>query len=230
MLVRTILLALLLMICGALNAASISHYLCKNTSQYKCYTVKRHDSWQSLFSSAGFRDYVMRMNRINEPLYPGEKIAIPLSQSYDDGLLDHSPLPQQIEPPHEKLIYVSINPTVLAWGAYNSAGRLVAWGPAVGARGYCPDVHRACHTKKGTFHIYRKEGYGCVSTKFPVGRGGAPMPYCMYFNGGFALHGSFDVPGYNASHGCVRMFVPDAQWLNQEFTAGEKSVKVVIDD
>ena len=43
------------------------------------------------------------------------------------------------------------------------------------------------------------------------------MPYCMFFKGGFAMHGSSGVPGYNASHGCVRLFVDDAQWLNQDF-------------
>jgi lipoprotein-anchoring transpeptidase ErfK/SrfK len=50
----------------------------------------------------------------------------------------------------------------------------------------------------------------------------------MFFHRGYALHGSYDVPGYNASHGCVRMFVKDAKWLNQEFTAGEDSVKVWV--
>jgi hypothetical protein len=39
----------------------------------------------------------------------------------------------------------------------------------------------------------------------------------MFFKGGFAMHGSRGVPGYNASHGCVRMFVDDAQWLNKDF-------------
>ncbi|MCX7124554.1 MAG: L,D-transpeptidase, partial [Gammaproteobacteria bacterium] len=32
----------------------------------------------------------------------------------------------------------------------------------------------------------------------------------------FALHGS-TLPGYNASHGCVRLFFDDAKWLNQDF-------------
>jgi len=50
----------------------------------------------------------------------------------------------------------------------------------------------------------------------------------MYFHGGFALHGSYEVPGFNASHGCVRLFVPDAEWLNQDFTAGGQKVMVII--
>ncbi len=43
------------------------------------------------------------------------------------------------------------------------------------------------------------------------------MPYCMHFFMGYALHGSDQVPGYAASHGCVRMFIEDARWLNEEF-------------
>ena len=43
------------------------------------------------------------------------------------------------------------------------------------------------------------------------------MPYCMFFHTGFALHGSYEVPGYNASHGCVRLYKEDAKWLNEEF-------------
>lgn len=43
------------------------------------------------------------------------------------------------------------------------------------------------------------------------------MPYCMYFHKGLALHGSDDIPGYRASHGCVRMFTRDAKWLNEEW-------------
>ena len=62
-----------------------------------------------------------------------------------------------------------------------------------------------------------KKNSHCKSDVYPVGRGGAPMPYCMYFHKGFALHGSDDIPGYRASHGCVRMFTRDAKWLNEEF-------------
>jgi lipoprotein-anchoring transpeptidase ErfK/SrfK len=36
---------------------------------------------------------------------------------------------------------------------------------------------------------------------------GARMPYCMHFNGGYAMHQGY-VPPYAASHGCIR--VPQA--------------------
>lgn len=197
-----------------------------NDNQFTCYKVKKGDTWEKLFSDEAQRDLVMRINRINTRLYAGMQIAIPKSTSANINIMDYSPLPKKITASGEKTIIVSISN--LAFGAYNDDGTLEKWGPVSTARGYCPDIGHGCHTATGKFHIYLKEGAGCVSSKFPVGRGGAPMPYCMFFHGGYALHGSYEVPGYNASHGCVRMFVNDAKWLNQEFTAGEDNVNVWI--
>ena len=49
------------------------------------------------------------------------------------------------------------------------------------------------------------------------GSGGAPMPYCMFFSKYYAIHGSPDVPGYNASHGCIRVKPSAARWLYHNF-------------
>lgn len=180
-----------------------------------CYKVKRGDSWDKLFKDApNDRDLAMRINRMNTHLYPGLVIAIPRRSGMNP--LDFAPFPKQISAPGERIILVSLDD--MAWGAYESNGELERWGPTSSARGYCPDIGHGCHTATGRFAIYSKEGRGCYSRKFPVGRGGAPMPYCMFFYGGFALHGSYEVPGYNASHGCLRIFVDDAEWLNEEFT------------
>jgi hypothetical protein len=35
----------------------------------------------------------------------------------------------------------------------------------------------------------------------------------LYFTGGFAIHGSLSVPGYPASHGCIRVPMVSAEWL-----------------
>ncbi|MGD9591681.1 MAG: L,D-transpeptidase [Candidatus Berkiella sp.] len=111
--------------------------------------------------------------------------------------------------------------------AYDDDGRLVRTGHVSGGKNYCPDIGRGCKTVTGTFTIYTKKGAGCKSSRFPVGKGGAPMPYCMFFKGGYALHGSYHVPNYNASHGCVRMSPADAKWLNLNFVrVGSTRVKV----
>ncbi len=209
---------------GIASAKPYGSNLCANDSSYHCYKVKRKDSWKSLFPNPDERDVVMRINRTNNQLYPGMRISIP--NNINTNPLTYAPISNKIDAPGQKTIIVSLSK--LAFGAYDADGTLEHWGPVSGGRGYCPDIHRKCTSPIGNFAIYNKEGAGCKSTKFPVGRGGAPMPYCMYFHNGFALHGSYEVPGYNASHGCIRMFVNDAQWLNQEFTEGAGKVAVII--
>lgn len=191
-----------------------SRDLCNYPDSFTCIKVRGGETWYSLFPNAETRDKVMRLNRMNTRLYPGLIIAVP-NNVRDTSLMDISPFYQHIRAPGRKVIIY--DPAVYAWGAYDADGNLVKWGPASSGKAYCPDVHRGCRTPHGTFAVYDKNDAGCKSKIFPVGKGGAPMPYCMYFHGGYALHGSPEVPGYHASHGCVRIYTEDARWLNHEF-------------
>lgn len=111
---------------------------------------------------------------------------------------------------------VVFSPRNLRWQAISN-GHVVRSGRASGGRGYCPDIHRSCRTPSGTYSVISKGGPGCRSSRYPVGHGGAPMPYCMFFSRYYALHGSYDVPHRNASHGCIRLIPSDARWLNHNF-------------
>ena len=42
----------------------------------------------------------------------------------------------------------------------------------------------------------------------------------LYFNGGIAIHGAPSVPGYPASHGCVRIPMTSSQWFPDEVGDG----------
>jgi hypothetical protein len=122
------------------------------------------------------------------------------------------------------------DPTRVAWGAYE-AGRLVRWGPGAGGDDYCKDVRRPCRTLEGVFRVTFEGDADYKSDRYPIGEcqgkkkdrpGCSPMPYFMRFHwSGFGLHGSPYVPGHNASHGCVRLFVEDARWLNEVFVDAE---------
>lgn len=204
--------ALLLTILPA-KAGRYSENFCYE-SGYQCLTVKRGQSWKSLFPDQYERQVVMRLNRMNVRLHSGMRIAVP-SDLKNTDLMDISPFPHAIDAPGEKTVV--IDPGSLAWAAYGAKGELIHWGPISGGKGYCSDVDERCRTTIGKYSIYRKHGADCVSRKFPIGRGGAPMPHCMFFKGGYAMHASTTVPGYHASHGCVRMFKEDAKWLNEEF-------------
>ena len=66
----------------------------------------------------------------------------------------------------------------------------------------------ATPTVRGKFKVYRKD-YGTNSHG---------MVHSSYFIGGYAIHGYASVPAYNASHGCLRVPIPDAlaifNWVN----------------
>lgn len=63
-------------------------------------------------------------------------------------------------------------------------------------------------TVRGTFHVYRKD----------YGTNAKGMVHSNYFIRGYAIHGYNPVPTYNASHGCVRVPVPNAasifKWIH----------------
>jgi peptidoglycan hydrolase-like protein with peptidoglycan-binding domain len=86
--------------------------------------------------------------------------------------------------------------------------------------------HRILNVSTGNNQPYRHPGgYTAVAVtpqgSFAVGRKidaeeRAPLGVLyrpMYFKGGFAVHGSRNVPGYPASHGCVRVSYEDEDWL-----------------
>jgi L,D-transpeptidase catalytic domain len=149
----------------------------------------------------------------------GGRISGPISPPPDYS----TRLAQTIETSEKVVI---IDPKVHAWGAYGADGNLQRAGLATAGSNWCPDIKRPCRTSSGTFRIYSLGESSCKSHIFPKPKGGAPMPYCMYFNGGQALHGSGEVVEANVSHGCVRMRVPDAEWLR--FNFANVGTKVVV--
>jgi hypothetical protein len=101
-------------------------------------------------------------------------------------------------------------------------------------------------TPTGNFRIldkdidYRSSLYGKIvdaqgrtvvadaESDMPVPAGGrfvnAPMPYFMRFNGGIGMHAGY-LPGYAASHGCVRMPEESARLF---FSAVEPGTPVTV--
>ena len=141
-----------------------------------------------------------------------------------------SRLPQHVDSSGTKMVLV--DPNVHAWGAYDSNGDLVRAGIATAGSAVCPPDadpgESDCRTGIGTFRISSIGGGDCYSHKYPRPNGGGLMPYCMQFHNGQALHGSPDdiVVENNISHGCVRMRIPDAEWMTTNFA--QVGTKVVV--
>jgi hypothetical protein len=205
---------------------------CKD-EHYTCMTIKRGQTWTELFPEPIQRDIVKRVNRTNLFLQMDMVLAVPKNLS-TMTIFDVSPLPLTIAPTGDKKIEIDLKQ--LAWGAYNSLGQLVKWGPISPGTTSCLYDVKGCSTPMGAFRAIRKGGVDCVSKTFPKSvqgkKGGGEMPYCIFFYKGYALHGSSELPGYPASSGCVRLFVDDANWLNSDFVEtaerGKKATQIII--
>ena len=186
---------------------------------FHCVVVPPGANWFVMFPISWQRNIVMRLNRTNVDIRYRTWLIVPDNWNHFD-YLSAAPFPDHITAPGEPEIIVDLSR--FAFATYSALGYLVYWGPAAGGRKWCDETHSSCLTATGTFRIYRIQGADCMSTEFDQedklnAHGGAPMPYCMHFKNGWALHGS-TVSGFvNRSHGCVRLFNEDAKWLNQQF-------------
>jgi len=70
----------------------------------------------------------------------------------------------------------------------------------------------ATPTVFGTFSFYRKE----------PGTNHLGMVQSNYFIRGYAIHGYPSVPNYPASHGCIRVPIPNATQIDEQIKLGEK--------
>lgn len=180
---------------------------------FHCIKIESGQNWENLFPDPIQRDIVQRVNRSYNSLWTGKVLAVP-NQMQGRTALDFAPFPLRMKVQERQII---VDQDKLAWVAYDEHGQMVKWGPIASGSNRCSDSAKSCLTLTGMFRVYNMENEKCVSDVFPIGKGGAKMPYCMFFHKGFALHGSDDIPGYRASHGCVRMFIEDAKWLNHNF-------------
>ena len=190
-----------------------------------CVSLVPHEIWVDVFPQAKVRTMMMRLNRMNSALFYRNWLLVPVNWH---GLhdWDFSPMPLYRNTAHVKEVVVDLKKH--AFGAYNAQGQLVSWGPIASGRAVCPvRTHRSCATRPGSFAVFKKRGVSCYSRTYPLKtKGGAPMPYCMFFDGGRALHASRLMGFVNQSRGCVGMFVEDAKWLNEKFV--EMRTKVVV--
>jgi L,D-transpeptidase ErfK/SrfK len=179
---------------------------------YTCISLKKNDTWHSLFPNKYQRELVQRINRTNKGLWNRNWILVP--NDINSNYMDFTPLPKSWNTNGQKTIIINISE--LAFGAYDHDGDLLHWGPIN------PGKDSSKTVRGDNFKIYRKGGADCWSKKYE-----AYMPYCMFFHEGYAMHG-FSMPGYAASHGCVRMYVDDALWLNKNFA--DYKTKVIVQD
>lgn len=142
---------------------------------------------------------MLKINRTDKKhIRAGDSLIIPGASA---DLMSIAPLPLQLEVARTipKLILVSRR--VQAFGAYES-GRLVRWGPTSTGKKSTP-------TPAGLYHTNWK----AKETRSSVNQSWV-LPWCFNLDNfsGVSFH-KFDLPGYPASHGCVRLLEEDAKWI-----------------
>jgi lipoprotein-anchoring transpeptidase ErfK/SrfK len=142
---------------------------------------------------------LLKLNRLDaKHLRAGATILIP--ERIDD-LNAYAPFPQRLEAAREipKLILASLR--VQAFGAYEY-GNLVRWGPISSGK-------KASPTPAGFYHTNwkSKATRSSINTEWLL-----PWYFNLDNNRGIAFH-QYDLPGYPASHGCLRLLEDDAAWI-----------------
>lgn len=123
--------------------------------------------------------------------------------SFIDTVVDQNlPKPPYQAKPGEKFISVDLsNHTVAAW-----EGDQVVWGPVEAVHGSLP-----APTYPGIFHVQSKQASShMVNEKAWDGAYDTWSPWTMYYNGGYAVHGTYTrwnwvQTNYGGSHGCVNL-------------------------
>jgi len=139
-----------------------------------------------------------------------------LTSTYEESLEQNEIFPLSRSGEDQPIFIFS--PKKHLWAVYNTKGKRVGLGKANGGKDYCDDTQGECRTVIGKFKIFRKENESCTSKTFPLNEGGgAPMPYCMFFHKGYAIHGAKHVTDTNKSHGCIHVSQKAAEWMNTHY-------------
>ncbi len=138
----------------------------------------------------------MKVNRVDKRHFPvGKTVLLPVDLA---KAVQYAPIPELLTDSRgEREIRVYLNSQY--FGAYEK-GKLVFWGPvSTGRKTYA--------TPPGRFFVNYKQRH-----KRSIKYDNASMPFSINFYGGYFMHQQ-SLPGYPASHGCVRLLMTDAERL-----------------
>ena len=182
---------------GPLPAAPVS----STPLRFETFKVQNQKSIQQLEAQLGPDGFtaMLKVNRVDKKhIRVGDSLLIP---HIGNDLLSLAPFPRQLETAGNVPKLVLVSRRVQAFGAYEH-GTLVYWGPTSTGKKSTP-------TPAGLYHANwkAKEKRSSINQSWI-------LPWCFNLddNAGIAFH-QFDLPGYPASHGCVRLLEDDAKWI-----------------
>lgn len=119
----------------------------------------------------------------------------------DSTLMSYSPFPIQLDVLSKVKKFVIFSYPIQAYGVYSN-GNLVKWGPTSMGK-------KSSQTTRGlTFANWKKKlAISTVKSEWKL-----PYNFNIHNLGGIGWH-EYDLPGYPASHSCLRLLRKDAMWL-----------------
>lgn len=170
-------------------------------TQYQLASVKQMgiDSFKAKYNDPQ-RQVILALNRVDMANLPkADSIVIPTDAS--TNLMEYSIFPYNVRSIKDirKIIFFSY--PAQAWGAYEN-GHLVKWGP----------------TNMGRENAQTPTGLFFTNWKAEETRSTVDDEWILKWNfnianqDGVGWH-QYEMPGYPASHSCLRLFEPDAKYL-----------------
>lgn len=168
---------------------------------FEVFKVQNRKSITDLESRLGADAFteMLKINRTDKKhIRAGDSLIIPDASA---DLMSIAPYPIQLEIARNIPKLVLVSRRVQAFGAYEF-GRLVRWGPTSTGKKSTP-------TPAGLYHANWK-----AKTRRSSVNQSWILPWCFNLDdtAGISFH-QFDLPGYPASHGCVRLLEEDAKWI-----------------
>ncbi|QOW10302.1 L,D-transpeptidase [Kaistella flava (ex Peng et al. 2021)] len=177
----------------------------KNTIVYRSFIFpkKKKDSAMSAFNKEFSKEdqyVILAINRLDlKNKWRADTLAIP--NKIDSTLMAYAPFPYHLEILKEVHKMVLFSYPIQAFASYEN-GKLIKWGPtSMGSK--------AAQTKRGlTFANWKKElSISSVSSEWKL-----PYNFNIHNTLGIGWH-QYDLPGYPASHSCLRLLMNDAKFL-----------------
>ncbi len=177
----------------------------KNTVVYQSFIFPKNkrDSAMAVFNkqfSEQEQSVILSLNRLDlKNKWRADTLMIP--DKIDSTLMSFSPFPRTLDQLKEVNKIVFFSYPIQAYALYEN-GSLVKWGPT--SMG-----HKDAQTKRGLmFANWKKElAISTVNSSWKL-----PYNFNVHNTLGIGWH-QYDVPGYPASHSCLRLTLDDAKFL-----------------
>ena len=167
------------------------------------FPAKKKDSAMAAFNKQFSEEEqytILALNRLDSKnKWRADTLAIP--DKIDHTLMLYSPFPTQLEVLKEVKKMVFFSYPIQAYALYEN-GKLIKWGPTSMGK-------KAAQTKRGLmFANWKKElAISTVNRSWKL-----PFNFNIHNTLGIGWH-QYDLPGYPASHSCLRLLMNDAKFM-----------------